>query len=108
VEVIRKLKTTSLNVTKLAVAVEIPWMGRAIRQPSVPPTKDRHTDSKRNEVRMLHLENPRALNVPISRDRDITAPYIIFMAAKQEPIPIKVAINVPRILIPTEELVWLR
>ena len=105
VGVIRKLNMISVKVEKLAVAVEMPCRGKAIRHPMIPPARATNTDSRRNDERMLHREKPKALSVPISRERDITAPYIMFMAAKQDPIPISVAMKVPRTLIPMDELV---
>ncbi len=52
---------------------------------------------------MLQRENPNARNVPTSLVRDRTVAYIMFMAAKQEPIPMTIAMKPPRALIPTEE-----
>src|SRR5580704_8639264 len=93
--VIRKLNTASLNVTGLFVPVVIPLNGSIKTMPTAAPSIDNNTDSKTNEVRMLDREKPITRNVAISRDRYATAAYIVFIAAKQEPIAMMIATRVP-------------
>src|SRR5262245_40587130 len=105
--VMRKLKSTSLNVVKLAVPVEIPCKGSARMHPTSPPRSASNVASSMNDDKMLQRENPSARSVPTSLVRDRTVAYIMFIAAKQDPTPITTAIKVPSALMPTEETAWL-
>ena len=105
--VMRKLKSTSLKFVKLAVPVEMPCNGSARIHPTSPPRSASNVDSSMKDDKMLQRENPSARRVPTSLVRERTVAYIIFMAAKQEPMPMTSAMKVPSALIPTEETAWL-
>lgn len=53
-----------------------------------PPSKERASDSKTNEVRMPGREKPLMRGMAISLDLFATAATIVFMAAKHDPIAI--------------------
>src|SRR5437660_12106729 len=88
VGVIRNANTTSLNVTAFDVPVDIPLNGSTSTMPTTAPSNDSTSDSNTKDVRMLGLLNPMTRSVAISRLRYATAAYIVFMAAKIDPIPI--------------------
>src|ERR1700752_5314045 len=107
VGVMRRLNTASLKVTGFFVPVVIPFIGSINMIPIAAPSSARSTDSKTNEVRMLGREKPITRSVAISRERYATAAYIVFMAAKQEPMAMMMATIVPTYLIRAPELVCL-
>src|SRR5262249_61148584 len=77
-----KANATSLNEDQLVVLVVMALMGRAIKQPSTPPIRDKSTDSRTNDQRTAPGEKPSTIRVAISRVRAPTAAYIVFMAPK--------------------------
>ena len=49
-----------------------------------------------NDVMIDRREKPSARSVPISRVRDATSPYIVFMAPNTAPMPITTPTNTAR------------
>ena len=103
--VMRNANTTSLKVTWFDVPVVIPLNGSISTIPIVAPISDSITASSTNDVKILGRENPITRSVAISRDRYATAAYIVFIAAKLEPIAIMIATNQPMNLMTAPELV---
>ena len=62
-------------------------------QPSAPATSAMHSDSTRNDTRMLVREKPRARSVAISRVRWATTAYMVFIAPNTAPTAITTATN---------------
>lgn len=100
-----RLKTVSLKVRELPIPVLMPLNGNIKTIPTIAPSNESSNASITNEVRMLGRENPMIRRVAISFERYATAAYIVFMAAKLEPIAMMIATNVPINLIAPPELV---
>ncbi len=94
----RKAKATSLKLWVCRWPVEKPFMGRASRQPIRPPSRARTTDSITNEDRIEKREKPSARSVPISRVREATIAYMVFMAPNTAPTPMTKATKAARAL----------
>ena len=75
--------------------------------PTAAPNNESSTASRTNEVRMLGRENPFTRKVAISRERYATAAYIVFIAAKLEPIAMITATTHPMNRMTAPELVCL-
>src|SRR5580704_13699656 len=105
--VMRRLTTISLKVTAFDVPVVMPLNGSIRTIPSAAPSSDNSTDSNTKEVRILGREKPITRRVAISRERYATAAYIVFMAAKLEPIAMMTATTHPMYLMGAPELVCL-
>src|ERR1017187_10942377 len=103
--VICRLNTTSLNVTAFDVPVCIPLNGSISRSPATAPNRASNNDSKTNEVKMAGRENPNTRKVAISTPRYATAAYIVFIAAKLDPMAMMIATTMPMYLIGAPELV---
>ena len=103
--VICKLNTTSLNVTAFDVPVCSPLNGSINKIPAAAPSNASNRDSRTNEVRIAGRENPSTRKVAISRPRYATAAYIVFIAAKLDPIAMMIATTMPIYLIGAPELV---
>ena len=95
-DVISNSKVVMLNVMKFPIRPPRPSKGRTSRQPSIPPSKESSSDSKRNESSTLPREKPNILRTPTSRARRATAAYIVFIAAKLLPMAMMIETNTPR------------
>ena len=93
--VIRNANATSLNDWKFVVLVVIPLMGSAIRQPISPPISARNTDSNTNDTMIANGLKPSTSSVAISRVRDPTAAYMVFMAPNTAPTAMMIVMKMP-------------
>ena len=94
--VVRSMKRTSLNVTKLVVPAERPFSGSASSAPRAPAASPSTAASSTNTLRIVRRRKPSTRSVAISLLRAATWAYIVFAAAKQAPNPIITAIRFPR------------
>ena len=83
----------------------MPLNGNISTIPTAAPSKDSSTASNTNEVRMLDRENPITRKVAISLERYAAAAYMVFIAAKLEPMAMMTATIQPMVLITAPELV---
>ena len=96
--------TPGVNVRPKTTSLKVTWIlrsgGHAVerqhKQNSHASSQQRQQkDSSTNEVKMLGRENPITRSVAISRQRYATAAYMVFIAAKIEPIAMMLATTMP-------------
>src|SRR5450432_1443069 len=91
-----KEKTISDQLAMLIIENCTKPMSIEAAAPTAPPTIESITASSKNDESTLRRENPSARNVPISRWRLATAPYIVIIPPIIAPAAKKIDTTVPR------------
>src|SRR6478736_8959043 len=91
-----KENVTSCQVAKFIIEKDTPDMARLARAPKQAPPKASTIDSTMKATSTAKRENPSACKVPISRERWLTAAYIVIVAPIMAPAEKKSAMMAPR------------